>query len=229
MSKECLAQEFTFIAFKDTRGAAQFLTTFKPELSAADEARFKVIAELSCLTYQLTKIPFIEAAQRGQDGQEKLRELMGETALCCRRDQLKELVNLRTRLFDESQAEREKYAGREAASQSIDWVWAKVGEEEIKELEEAARDYRGSLKFGLQEGIVNLKRISELGEQGHRELLREIFDLAHFLGLKNELNLFRFMAEKQRGRIALGKRYLTKEDKEEEWQRLLPLAQKYFR
>jgi hypothetical protein len=228
MSKEYLARQFTFIAFKDTRGAARFLATLRPELLAADEARLRVMAELSCLTYQLTKIPFIEAMGERQDGREKFRELMRDTAPYCRTDQLEELVNLRARLFYESQAGREKHSGREVASQSIDWVWAKVGGEEVKELEEAAKDYRGSLEFGLEERIKNLKRVSGWGWQGHRELLREIFDLAHFLGIKNELNLFRFMAEKQRGRIALGKRHLTKEDKEEEWERLLPLARQYF-
>ena len=186
------------------------------------------MAELSCLTYQLTKIPFIEAMEEGQDGRENLRELMGNIALYCRTDQLEELVNLRARLFYESQAGRERHLGREVASQSTTWVWAKVGGEEIKELEEAAKDYRGSLEFGLEERIKNLKRVCGWGWQGHRELLREIFDLAHFLGIKNELNLFRFMAEKQRGRIALGKKHLTVEDKEREWQRLLPLARKYF-
>jgi hypothetical protein len=184
------------------------------------------MAELSCLTYQLTKIPLIEARQNGESGREKLRELTGKTALYCRQNELEELVDLRSRLFDEAQADRERHSGKEAANQSIAWVWAKVRGEEIKELEEEAKNYRGSLGFGLQERIENLKRIDS--ELGHRELLRGIFDLAHFLGLKNELNLFRFMAEKQRGRIALGKERLTEEDKEKEWQRLLPLARQYF-
>lgn len=213
MSKEYLAQEFTFP---------------EPELPRVDEARFKVMAELSCLAYQLTKIPFIEAREKGQDGKESLRELMGKTALYCRQDQLEEVVNVRSKLFDEAQADRERRLGKEMAEQSVAWVWAKVRGEEIEELAEEAKNYRGRLGFGLQEGIEDLRRVSESEEPELSKLLKEIFDLAHFLGLKNELNLFRFMAEKQRRRIALGKDYLTQEDKVKEWQRLLPLARQYF-
>ncbi len=228
MSKEYLAQEFTFIAFRDSRGAAKLIATLKPELTGVDEARFKVMAELSCLAYQLTKIPLIAAREKGQDGKESLRELMGKSALYCRADQLEELVNLRCQLFDESQARREKYADKERASQSIAWVWTKVRGEEMEELSEEAKNYCGGLGFGLQEGIEDLRRVSESGEFEPAEFLKKIFALAHFLGLKNELNLFQFMAEKQRGRIALRKGDLTKKDKEEEWQRLLPLARQYF-
>jgi len=73
--------------------------------------------------------------------------------------------------------------------------------------------------------------IELLVTSGIRDLkvwLGKIFTLAEFLGVKSERDLFQFMVEKQRGRIAQKGDHLPEAEKEAEWQRLLPLASQLF-
>lgn len=187
---------------------------FEEIIASEEKALFKTIAELSCLTYQLTKIPFIKGEGRGG-----LKELLGEITISDEQE-LEEIVVLRAGLFDKAQAARGSF-------QTIDWVWEKVAEE-VAELQEESQGYEGGLKQGLEQGIEKIKVQAGSDEPDLEALLGSVFDLARFLGVKNELNLFRFMAEKQEARIGMGRAFLTAQDKALEWQRLLPLAQKYF-
>jgi hypothetical protein len=203
-------------------------------IPGAEDARYKTIAELSCLAYQLTKIPFIQKGGACFVAEAELMEVLAETALSSNVGDLVEICELRAHLYGEAERERLRTHGRESFFQDQAWVWNKVVGEEVGELAAETTHYLNCLVTLGEDGSVTAEGVAAievLAVKEERDLavwLKEIFALAQRLGVRSELALFKFMAEKQRGRIALGKKHLTEEDKAEEWQRLIPAAQQYF-
>lgn len=188
-----------------------------------ERARLKTVAELCCITYQLTKLPFMEEGKEGE-GQERLRLLLTAAVSSCTEAEISEMVELRTRLYEETLANRSTGVGVvRLTQQNAEWVWSKVIGEEVGELAFEANSLLVStgLVLPLVEGIVSIQNLVAVGERNTRLWLREIFGLARTLGVRSEFGLFKFMTEKQRRRNAMGKT-------EDEWEVLLPVAKEYF-
>ncbi|HUV72333.1 MAG TPA: hypothetical protein VMW25_04935 [Clostridia bacterium] len=216
------------------------------EIGAKEEALYKVIAESSCLVYQLTKIPIIKKVDQHQNpfkgclfmqilglGAENLYQTLLQTATGDR-DEVLKACNIRTQLFCQALSARINYKGSlRAAWQSEGAVWSKVCGEEVSELVQEADSFlalAGEDDFPGLKGKIREIEVTraDFKQRDVGQWLRWVFELASFLGVKSELNLFEFMAEKQQGRIAMGKQVLSPEDKKAEWQKLLPRARKYF-
>ncbi|MGI5825847.1 MAG: hypothetical protein ACOX50_00365 [Patescibacteria group bacterium] len=183
------------------------------EIAYFENVRLHTFAELSDIVYHVTKIPFVAGR-----GEADLRELMADTVVRCNRKELEHMVKLRTALFYESQAAREKLHGKQEGSQSLEWVWNKV-RDEVEELEKESRGHWV---------VEDIKRIASAREIDPKSILKAVFDMAQYLGVKNERGIFEFMAVKQRGRIAIGKGKMTHEDKLAEWEELVPVAKDSF-
>lgn len=226
------------------------------EFKAEEMAFYKVVAEASCLAYQLTKIPIIRKSVDFLElngGLERIdfgtlltetllngtNYLLLETPKLAEVDWLswQKACDIRSELFCYALEERWRRKGSlVGAWQSEEWVWRKVKGEEIWELVEEAEKFQQVLEAEKQPlALTLLSRIERLRGLAQSELgdieewLLEIFDLIGYLGVENKLNLFLFMKEKQEGRIALGENHLTKNDKEKEWERLGPILRKYFK
>jgi hypothetical protein len=184
------------------------------EIVSSESVQLHTFAELSDIAYQVTKIPFVAGR-----GEVDLRELMADTVVRCNREELDQMINLRTALFCESQAAREKLHGKQEGSQSLGWVWNKV-RDEVEELDKESQGHWG---------VEDVKRIASADEIDPKSILRAVFNMAQYLGVKNERGIFEFMAVKQRGRIAMGKGKMTREDKLAEWEELAPVARASFR
>jgi hypothetical protein len=184
------------------------------EIVSSENVRLHTFAELSDIAYQVTKIPFVTGR-----GEANLRELMADTVIRCNREELDYMVKLRTALFYESQVAREKLHGKQGGSQSLEWVWSKV-QDEVEELEKESRGHWVA---------EDIKRIAYAAEIDPKGILGAVFNMAQYLGVKNERGIFEFMAVKQRGRIAMGKGKMTREDKLAEWEELVPVARDSFR
>lgn len=176
-----------------------------------DEARLKTLAEVACLAYHLTKLPFAQAKDEAE-GKAALKTLLISSEIHCSREDLEKITDSRAELYQQSLAHRLlTKASRQEAEQGPEWIWDKVVNEEAKELAEETK--------GFVDLLEKIKPLTELVETGSREeviWLKEILQAARALGIKNDLNLFRFMIEKQKRRIALGKTT-------DEWETLRPL------
>lgn len=223
MSKELATtalSDLSFVAFTSFGDARRFMESAMMTEKAVEEARLKTLTETSCLAYQLTKIPVIRAVVEGKGCREELFKLLRATAVNATEEELKEMVELRLKLFQESLEDR-ALGGSSLVWQTEEWVWDKVTNEEILELSSEAGTCRGDLKPEIDQKVGEICFHAFSGEREVPVMLGKIFELARLLGVKNELNLFRFITAKQEGRIASGKDALAG-GKERQ------LAEKYF-
>jgi len=178
---------------------------------AYHEAKLKTLAELSCLTYHLTKLPFIQT-ENESEGKAALRALLVSSGVCCSANELEEIVNLRAELYQQSLARRLlTKKSPEEAQQGPQWIWNKVINEEAMELVEETGGF-----IDLLENVEPVAKLAEAKEENAQFWLKEVLKAAHALGVKNDWDLFHFLIEKQRRRIALGKTA-------DEWEVLRPL------
>jgi hypothetical protein len=224
--------EVNFLSIRELDQIAASMELSRVE--AEEESRLKAVAELCCLTYHLTKIPFIKAEGQPENiGQAILLSALVSSANNSNNYKLLDAVKIRSKLYKEAKEDRER-TGRNDVCQSEDWVWRKVFGEEVEELVEEITPYLGSQIFqgkdclGLVDKVIELEVMAEEGKRDLTLWLEKIFDLAQDLGVRNETGIFAFMVIKQRGRITHGKKYLSAEDKVHEWEELRSVAKECF-